>query len=178
MALVFVDVEARGASPVNGTMTEFGAVIYDPNGKHHKKTFHGRLYEGTPDTDNPAVPVVGKRINSDVSVVVEFMEWLYEVSPGQCTMVSDNPAYDFMWMAGLFDATHFVNPFGHSARRISDFWAGLNTKWGETQSWKEFRVTKHTHNPVDDAMGNVEAYEHIMTLAASKKAKEAGTPKW
>jgi hypothetical protein len=23
--------------------------------------------------------------------------------------------------------------------------------------WKKFRITKHTHNPVDDAVGNAEA---------------------
>ena len=36
--LVFVDCEARGTSPVNGRMTEFGAVHYGT-----RTTFHGRL---------------------------------------------------------------------------------------------------------------------------------------
>lgn len=162
MALVFVDVEALGTSPVNGTMTEFGAVVYDPNGKHHKKTYHGRLYEGTPDPENPAVPVVGEQLDTDANVASRFTTWLKEVSPGQVTLVSDNPAYDFMWIAGLYDKAGMINPFGHSGRRISDFWAGFNNKWGETQSWKRFRVTPHDHNPVNDAMGNVEAFETIM----------------
>jgi hypothetical protein len=57
------------------------------------------------------------------------------------------------------------NPFGHSARRISDFWAGLNRNWSDTQSWKRFRRTAHDHNPVNDAMGNVEAFEEILRVA-------------
>ena len=32
----------------------------------------------------------------------------------------------------------------------------------KTQNWKKFRVTPHDHNPVHDAMGNVEAFETIL----------------
>ena len=31
-------------------------------------------------------------------------------------------------------------------------------------SWKKFRKTKHTHNPVDDAKGNAEALKHILSI--------------
>lgn len=171
MALVFVDVEARGTSPVKGTMTEFGAVVYDPKGKHHKKTFHGVRYIGEPDPDNPAVPIItGYEVNDAYSVAAYFKVWLDEVSPEQATLVSDNPAYDFMWIAGLYDEANLDNPFGHSGRRISDFWAGFNNKWGETQSWKRFRVTPHDHNPVNDAMGNVEAFEVIMKAVEAHRS--------
>ena len=30
--------------------------------------------------------------------------------------------------------------------------------------WKQFRRTRHTHNPVDDAKGNAEALLHFETL--------------
>lgn len=169
MALVFVDVEARGTSPVNGIMTEFGAVICDPGGKNHKKFYHGVLYEGEPDPTNPAIPLVGRQVATDLEVAREFAVWLELYSPGQCTLVSDNPAYDFMWIAGMYDKAGWANPFGHSGRRISDYWAGINLKWSETQSWKRFRQTEHTHHPVDDAMGNVEAYETIMEITARKR---------
>ncbi|MGH3252397.1 MAG: hypothetical protein ACRDOI_40145 [Trebonia sp.] len=39
---VFVDCEARGASPVHGVLTEFGAVHYDT-----RDTFHGPVRRGT-----------------------------------------------------------------------------------------------------------------------------------
>jgi hypothetical protein len=61
-----------------------------------------------------------------------------------------------------------AHPFGHSGRRISDFWAGLNRNWSETQGWKRFRRTAHDHHPVHDAMGNVEAFEEIMRRAKAR----------
>ena len=36
--------------------------------------------------------------------------------------MSDNPAYDWQWIAGMFDRAAMDNPFGHSGRRIGDFW--------------------------------------------------------
>lgn len=164
--LVFVDCEARGPSPLKGILTEYGAVHYLT-----RKTFHGRLYEAVPDPENPAVPkLTGKRIADDREVAQQFMDWLDEVNQGRrVVMVSDNPAYDFMWIAVHFDAAGLDNPFGHSARRISDFWAGLQVRWSDTQSWKRFRKTRHDHNPVNDAMGNVEAFEHILELMNAQR---------
>lgn len=164
---IFVDVEALGTSPVNGTMTEFGAV----HGTS-KETFHGVLFNGTPDPDNPAVPVVGDRVATDEEVARAFLVWLQKVCKNdRPVFVSDNVAYDWMWIAGMFDRSGLGgNPFGHSGRRIGDFWAGLNNNFGETQSWKRFRQTKHDHNPVNDAMGNVEAFEKIKEVA--KKQRE------
>lgn len=68
---VFVDCEARGTSPVHGVLTEFGAVHYDSRG-----TFRGRLFDATPDPDNPAISIVGDRIASDEEVAREFAAWL------------------------------------------------------------------------------------------------------
>ncbi len=158
---IFVDVEALGTSPVNGTMTEFGAV-------HEKSlsTYHGILYEGTPDPSNPAVPIVGKQLATDLDIAREFVWWLKSVGGNERPVfVSDNVAYDWQWISGMFDKAGLPNPFGHSGRRISDFWAGLNHNWGETQSWKRFRKTVHDHNPVNDAMGNVEAFQKIKEIA-------------
>lgn len=161
--LVFVDVEALGVSPVNGTMTEFGAIHYNS-----EKAFHGILFEGTPDPSNPAVPVVGDRIATDLEVATALVEFLKEHVKGRPVLVSDNPAYDFMWIAGLFDAAGMDNPFGHSGRRISDFYAGLTGKWSNTQEWKKYRKTVHDHNPVNDSMGNVEAFEKIMEMVRAR----------
>lgn len=160
--LIFVDCEARGTSPVRGTLTEFGAVHY-----RSRVTFYGQLYESHPDPENPAVPVVGRRLSGDSEIAGDFAEWLTAAcAGGRPVMVSDNPAYDFMWIAGLFDSAGLPNPLGHSARRISDFWAGLNHDWGNTQAWKRLRRTKHDHHPVNDAMGNVEAFEIILRVIA------------
>jgi hypothetical protein len=77
-----------------------------------------------------------------------------------------DPAYDWMWIAGTFDRAGMDNPFGHSGRRIFDFWAGLHRDWSDTQGWKRLRKTAHDHNPVHDAMGNLEAFAQILELAA------------
>lgn len=162
---IFCDVEARGRSPVNGTMTEFGAVT------ESRASFHGRLFKSTPDPDIPAIPVVGDRIATDLEVATKFKTWIDTVSKGQrVVFVSDNPGYDYMWIAGMFDRADMDNPFGHSSRRIADFWAGLNNDWNQTQKWKKFRVTPHDHNPVNDSMGNVEAFHTLMEMAASYRA--------
>lgn len=155
--LVFVDVEACGTSPVNGTMTEFGAVHKDT-----LQTFHGKLFEGSPNPKNPAIPIIGERYATDEHVAKMFVEWLKTVcNNDHPVFVSDNVAYDFMWIAGMFDRAGIENPFGHSGRRISDYYAGLTGKWSNTQAWKRLRRTVHDHNPVNDAMGNVEAFERI-----------------
>jgi len=162
--LVFVDCEARGISPVNGIMTEFGAVHFTS-----RHTFHGRLFKGAPDPENPATPLVGGRIATNAQVAHSLTAWLATLRDegkigDRAVLVSDNPAWDFMWIAGMFDRAGMVNPFGHSGRRISDFWAGMQGDWSDTQSWKRFRKTPHDHNPVNDAMGNVEAFAHILRL--------------
>lgn len=165
--LIFVDVEATGASPVNGTMTEFGCV-------HEKtlKTFHGILYEGTPDPENPAKPIVGPMVATHAEVSWDLINWLKEVCGNDRPIfVSDNPAYDFMWIAGMFDRAVYKNPFGHSGRRISDFWAGLQHNFSDTQSWKRFRKTPHDHNPVNDAMGNVEAFQVLKEMAKNARGQ-------
>jgi|SRR5271166_1758649 len=165
--LIFADCEARGVSPVNGTLAEFGAVHYPS-----RITFHGVLYEGSPDPENPAVPLVGKRVATDQHVAKKLSEWISAVCEGRPVFVSDNPAYDWQWISGMFDRAGMQNPFGHSGRRISDFWAGLNQDWGNTQSWKKYRKTRHDHHPVHDALGNLEAFERIIQMMKEGKFRE------
>lgn len=168
---IFVDVEARGGSPIHGIMTEFGAV-------HEKslKTFHGVLYEGEPDPTNPAIPLIGKQIATDLEVANAFIAWLKEVGGNERPVfVSDNPAYDWQWISAMFDKAMHPNPFGHSGRRLSDFYAGLMNNWGDTQNWKRYRITKHTHHPVDDAMGNVEAFQKLKEIAKEQRSKYGRT---
>lgn len=163
---IFVDVEATGRSPINGTMTEFGAVEYQT-----RQTFHGIIWESRPADDNPAISVItGTLLNPLSDVMAAFAAWLERFGKERPIFVSDNPAYDFQWINAAFDICGMDNPFGHSARRISDFWAGLQRNWSDSQSWKRFRVTPHDHNPVHDALGNVEAFEHLLQLAKSSPA--------
>ena len=43
-----------------------------------------------------------------------------------------------------------------------NFYAGLVGDFTDASSWKKLRVTPHDHNPVNDAMGNLEAFERLL----------------
>lgn len=152
MALIFVDVEAGFDSPCPNVgetgMTEFGAVEFET-----KKSFHG-----VPRMDfDQEFP----RACEWTYTFQLFAEWLKQF-PGYPIFVSDNPAYDWQWINYWFWKTSNKNPFGHSARRIGDFYAGLTGNFRNASKWKHLRVTKHDHNPVNDAMGNVEAFARML----------------
>lgn len=159
MGLVFVDCEAYGGCPATGQLTEFGTVAYPS-----KKTFYCCLVEPSPSVENPAVTSRrGKPTpEREKEVFSDFAAWLAEHAEGKPVFVSDNPAFDWQWINDGFWRTLGYNPFGHSGRRISDFYAGLVGDFRATQKWKRLRVTKHDHNPVNDAMGNLEAFERIL----------------
>jgi hypothetical protein len=142
-----------------GLLTEFGAVSYP-----FLTTFHGRIWESEPDPANPAVPrITGGMVNTPLDVFTWFDAWLAEVCDGsRPVLVSDNPAWDFMWICDGFWTTLVRCPFGHSGRRISDFYAGLRGDFRKTQDWKRLRVTPHDHNPVHDALGNAEAFTRLL----------------
>ncbi len=142
--LIFVDCEAKGKSPSTGKLTEFGAVAYPS-----RATFHGILE--------------GKNSAEEVEVFEKFEKWLKKVTHGaKPIFVSDNPAFDWQWINDGFWRTLNRNPFGHSARRIGDFYAGLTRDFMNSNSWKKLRVTPHNHNPVNDAMGNFEAFKKML----------------
>ena len=157
--LVFVDCEAWGGAPSVGQLTEFGAIIY-----HNRETFHGVIVPSKPSIENPAVPEkTGKpTFEHEAQVFANFAEWLKRNVTGEPKFVSDNIAYDWMWINDGFWRTLGRNPFGHSGRRISDFYAGLCGDFSKTQKWKRLRITKHDHHPVHDALGNLEAFQGLL----------------
>lgn len=150
MSLIFVDVEADFNSPCPGIgpgMSEFGAVEFKT-----LATFHGHL----------SYPLPSIRYTEDWRLVFErFAEWLSHFD-GRPTLVSDNPAYDWQWINYHFHHLFGKNPMGFSARRIGDFYAGLVGDIHKSNDWKHLRITKHDHNPVQDAMGNVEAVKRML----------------
>lgn len=156
MALIFVDCESDGPCPGLGELTEFGAVELQS-----RKTFHGVLWEANADPSNPAIPLrTGKKFD-EVEVYTAFDKWLAGFE-GRPVFVSDNPAFDWQWINYGFHHTLGRNPFGFSARRIGDFYAGLRGDFYVKQDWKRLRRTRHDHNPVNDAMGNAEAFDRIV----------------
>jgi hypothetical protein len=97
---------------------------------------HSVWWGEMPDPANPAVPRGPGSKRHDPKVVFTSCEtWLRIKEPsGRAVMVSDNPAFDFMWIADGFWRHLGRNPFGHSARRLSDFYAGLPGDFRSTQN--------------------------------------------
>jgi len=146
-----VDCEGHGPAPtLNDPLSfEFGAVAYPS-----RATFHGK--------------------GATKEVFEAFEKWINENTDGSMRplFVSDNPAYDWQFINYYFHLFLGRNPFGWSARRISDFYAGVVGSFSDTQSWKKYRVTPHDHNPVHDSLGNLEAFQVILDVI--NKANDRG----
>jgi DNA polymerase III epsilon subunit-like protein len=167
MSFVIVDVEADGPIPAEYSMVCFGAVHFDD-------TLHKSFYAQTRpisdhfDPDALAVSSFSREQHlkfDDPKVVMEkFAAWLEEHSKGRPVFVSDNLAFDWQFINYYFHRFLGQNPFGFSGRRIGDIYAGLVKDAYKATEWKKYRVTKHTHNPVDDARGNAEALKKFKEL--------------
>lgn len=152
-----VDVETDGAIPGDYSMISFGAVLVD---EKLDRTFYGKL-KPISDKYNPqALAVSGfsraetEAFDDPKMVMTNFKNWILENSKGRPIFISDNNGFDWMFICWYFH--HFIqeNPFGFSSRRLADLYCGLEKD--TFAKWKHLRKTAHTHNPVDDAMGNAE----------------------
>jgi hypothetical protein len=156
MSLILVDCEGHGPAPgLNDDVRfEFGAVDFET-----RQTFHG--HGGTKETFNEfSIWLEGDQAWSGASLVPLKPPLIF---------VSDNPAYDWQFINYYFHKFLGRNPFGHSARRIGDFYAGLMRDFrAPGREWKKFRRTVHDHNPVNDAMGNAEALERLFKMMERK----------
>lgn len=162
MSLFIVDVESDGPAPGIYSMVSFG-VIKVQRDLENAPFFYGQVRPITANYDQEALAISNITRAEHESypeakyVLPTFETWLQNCTEGRPVFVSDNPAYDFMWFAYYFTMIGKKNPFGFSGRRIGDFYCGLKKDYFKATEWKQLRVTKHTHNPVDDARGNAEA---------------------
>jgi len=160
--LISIDTEASGPCPTLGDVISIGAVVVEqglartfrsPNMRPMFEAYSEGAYKSINMTreQHLAAPA------SYEEVFTSFADWLDSLKLGRPVMVSDNPAFDWQWINFGFHTVLGRNPLGHSARRIGDMWAGLRGNQKDHSSWKRLRKTKHTHDPLDDALGNAEA---------------------
>ena len=167
MSLVVVDVEADGAIPHKYSMVCFGAVIVEPG---LSKTFYGQTKPVSDDFIPEALAISGFSREEHLTfddprpMMLQFKDWLNENVKGRPIFISDNLAFDWQWINFYFHYFTGSNPFGFSGRRIGDLYAGLQKDFFAASEWKKFRQTSHTHNPVDDALGNAEALLKIREM--------------
>lgn len=158
MAWVMVDVEADGPIPGDYSMIELGAVIVEPG---LSRRFHARL---RPISERwvPEALAVSRATREETlrwadpeKEMARFAQWIREADKRQPVFVSDNNGFDWQFVNWYFH--HFLgrNPFGHSSTNLGSLYKGMVKSCFE--SFKHLRVTKHTHHPVDDALGNAEA---------------------
>ena len=162
MKYISVDVESDGPLQGINSMVCFGAVLVDNEGKLDK-TFYGKTLPLTTEYDPEALAISGFTREEHLEfpypkeTMEKFAEWIKEVAgDSKVTLISDNNGYDAAWINWYFHNYLGYNPFGWSSRRIGDMWCGF--KDDLYYKWKKHRKTKHTHNPVDDAKGNAEAF--------------------
>jgi hypothetical protein len=167
MSYVIVDVESDGPIPAEFSMVCFGAVLFDDA---LQTTYYGKTRPVSDRFVPEALAVSGfsreQHLGFDdpKAVMEKFASWLMEHAKGRPVFVSDNVAFDWQFINYYFHRFIGRNPFGFSASRIGDLYAGLVKDASKATEWKKYRVTAHTHNPVDDARGNAEALKKFKEL--------------
>jgi len=157
MSYFIIDVESDGQIIGKHSMVCFGVVKLTPE---LDKTFYGQTKPISDKYIQSALDISGfsreehLKFNDPSQTMTDLANWVKENSVGQPILISDNNGYDASWINYYFHVYHGSNPFGWSSRRIGDLYCGMMKD--TRAAWKKLRVTKNTHHPVDDAMGNAE----------------------
>lgn len=160
--------------PVVGlhSMISFGAVVVEDG---LKRTFYREMCPISTMWVADALAVSGftrqqcQKFMKPGEAMDEFKEWLKEVSGEKRPIfVADNPL-DFAFVHHYFHIFTGSNPFGWSGRRIGDLYCGM--KMDTQAQWKYLRKTSHTHNALDDAIGNAEAILAMRDMGLKIKLK-------
>lgn len=93
------------------------------------------------------------------TVMERFGEWLKENSDGRPMSIADNNGFDWQFVNWYFHHFTGKNPFGHSSTNLGSLYKGLARD--TSKNFKHLRKTAHTHDPVDDAKGNAEAFLYM-----------------
>jgi DNA polymerase III epsilon subunit-like protein len=162
MTYIMVDVETDGPIPVDFSMICFGAVVVDDV---LNKTFYGQLRPISEKWIPESLQISGftreqtLQFDDPKEVMDKFRNWIQLNSSDKLIFISDNNGFDWQFINYYFH--HFLgeNPFGHSSTNLGSLYKGLVKD--TSKNFKHLRKTTHTHNPVDDVIGNAEALLHI-----------------
>ena len=153
-----VDIEADGPIPGKYSMVSFGAVIVRPG---LSDTFFGKIHPVSTHWIPDALKVSGYtreetlKFDEPRKVMAEFRDWIAKYSINRPRFIADNNGFDWQFINYYFHYYLNENPFGFSSTNLGSYYKGCVKD--DYKSFKRLRKTKHTHNPVDDAMGNAEA---------------------
>ena len=162
MTYVMVDVETDGPIPSAYSMICFGAVIVD---EKLDKSFYGQLHPVSEHWIPESLKISGfsreetLRFDDPKEVMNRFNDWLRLHHKNALVFISDNNGFDWQFINYYFHHFLGTNPFGYSSVNLGSLYKGLVKD--TSLNFKRLRKTKHTHNPVDDAIGNAEALLHM-----------------
>ena len=165
MAYVMVDIEADGPIPGDYSMIALGAVVVEP-GLESRFRILIRPISDRFVADALAVSgftreeCFGPDFVDGATAMETFARWVKEHATPRPMFVSDNNGFDWMFVAWYFH--HFIgrNPFGHSSTNLGSLYKGLVRDM--KKNFKHLRETPHTHDPLDDAIGNAQAMLTIL----------------
>lgn len=160
MAYVMVDVETDGPIPGDYSMVSLGAVCFEKP----ELTFYRTIKPISEKWDAEALSISGfsrettMTFQDPVEVMEDFEFWAKNLTiefPGQLIFISDNNGFDWMFVCWYF--WHFLNrnPFGHTSQNLGSIYKGMLGNM--RKSFKHLRTIKHSHNSLEDAVGNVGA---------------------
>ena len=158
MAYVMVDIEADGPIPGDYSMLSLGAVVVEPE---LSRTFYGQLRPISDAFIVEALAVSGHSREETLAfddpqqTMARFATWIDANCPKRPVFISDNNGFDWQFVNYYFH--HFLgnNPFGFSSQNLGSLYKGLVKNTFE--NFKHLRKTRHSHHPVEDALGNAEA---------------------
>lgn len=163
MSYFMIDVETDG--PIPGTddysMIMIGAVLVRKPLETAPR-FLGRLRPISPRWDQEALNVVKLTreetltFDDPADAMKNFESWVINSNLGKRALfISDNNGFDYMFATWYL--YHFLgrSPFRHTSTNLGSLYKGLVAD--TFKNFKHLRRTTHTHDPVDDAMGNAEA---------------------
>lgn len=169
MSYVMVDIESDGPIPGDYSMVCFGAVIVEPG---LDRRFYGKLRPISEKWIPDALKVSGfsrdevLKFDDPSEVMRRFDGWLKEHVKDRPMFISDNNGFDWQFINWYFH--HFLakNPFGFSSTNLGSLYKGLVKD--TSPNFKHLRKTRHTHDPVDDAVGNAEVLLHMRDVMGLK----------
>lgn len=161
--LICVDVETDGPFMPEYSIVCFAAIIVEPT---LSKIFYGKIKPISDNWKPDALAISGfsreehLTFDEPEKVMLNFTEWIKTNTKGSPIGISDNNGYDFgVCLNYYFHKYTNSNPFGWSSRRIGDLFCGAERNmW---YKWKKYRLTSHTHDPIDDCKGNAEALLYL-----------------
>jgi hypothetical protein len=169
MTYVMVDIESDGPIPGDYSMISFGAVIVEPG---LRQNFYGRLKPISQKWIPDVLKLSGfsrrqtLEFDDPTLVMVQFRDWLQQRISGHPMFIADNNGFDWQFVNWYFHHFTGANPFGFSSSNLGSLYKGLVKDTNE--DFKHLRKTRHSHHPVDDAMGNAEALMHMKEVMGLK----------